>query len=879
MRSTFLTPLLLGCAAFACLSQFASAQEKIDPDHLKFFESKIRPILVAHCYQCHSVESGLTRGGLLVDTRERLSQGGESGPAIDHDDIESSPLWTAITYQDYEMPPDQQLPKHVIADFRKWLEMGAPDPRVQEKIVVKTTIDVEAGKSHWAFQKPVSDPQASIDTLVQQKRASIGTTPAIAAQGTTLLRRIYFDLIGLPPTVIEIKSFSKQWKSDPKKAIEKTVDDLLARDQFGERWGRHWLDVARYAESSGNGNFTYPHAWRYRDFVIDAFNKDTPYDTFIQQQLAGDLIPAKSDQQWQENLIATGFLAIGIKDQGERNPRVFEMELIDEQIDTTTQAFLGLTVACARCHDHKFDPIPTVDYYSLAGIFKSTQTLYGTSFGQQNHQPSDLLALPLLDKQSSNQSFTQAELKSMRSRIDAIQTEIRALRSAANKNGDERPDQRTMVSKRNQIARLEGILKTVDENGKPFTFGMGVQDGTPVNANVLLLGDVEQKAQIVERGFLQVLSAVATKEIKPNSSGRRELAQWIGSTENPLTARVMANRVWMHLMGASLVESPNNWGLSSQPPSNPELLDGLAVKFMAAQWSVKSLIREIILSETYQQASTFDAQNYAIDPDNKSFWRSNPRQLDAESLRDAMLAISGLLKTERPLGSEVAKIGDVKIGRVFDKGTFEKLNLHRSVYLPILRDSIPDALALFDFANPNSTNATREETNVPSQSLYLMNNDVVTYFSQHMAIELSKTHKSTVDQVRNAFLAVYGRAATEEEVELSVRFIKQFKPLAAAVSRNENSQASKSFQLVSSPQRQKNKMKRRRGMSKQNQQSKGKRQRGMGMQDSAGNTQRGRRRGKSQTQRLPELKLTESQKALAAFCQSLFACAQFRILD
>jgi len=548
-------------ATLLVAGQVAHAQEEISSAHERFFESKIRPVLIAHCYECHSIDSGMTRGGLLVDTRDGLLQGGESGPAIDPASIESSPLWTAINYEDYEMPPNEQLPDKVIADFKKWLEMGAPDPRVRKKIVVKTTIDVEAGKSHWAFQKPVGDLEQSIDALVDQHRESVGTKPVDSADSAALLRRVSFDLIGLPPSVDEIQRFAEQWKEDSKQAIEEKVDELLAREQFGERWGRHWMDVARYAESSGNGNFTYPHAWRYRDFVIDAFNKDTPYDTFIEQQIAGDLIPAKTDQQWQENLIASGFLAVGIKDHGERNPRIFEMELVDEQIDTTTQAFLGLTVSCARCHDHKFDPIPTVDYYAMAGIFKSTQTLHGTAFGQQNHHPRKLIELPLPDDESASRSFSSKELESMRQRIQDTKQEMRSLRIASKKEGAEAPLQRTMIAKRNLIGRLEGLLKTVDDSGKPFTFGMGVLDGEPVNSHVLLQGDVEQKAQVVERGFLQVLSDVPAKTIKPESSGRRELAQWIGSKENPLTARVMVNRVWMHLIGAPLMEP----GIARQP--------------------------------------------------------------------------------------------------------------------------------------------------------------------------------------------------------------------------------------------------------------------------------------------------------------------------
>jgi len=503
----------------------------------------------------------------------------------------------------------------------------------------------------------------------------------------------------------------------------------------------------------------------------------------------------------------------------------------------------------------------------------------------------------------------------MRDQIKAIQNEVRSLRIAQQQSG-EQPDQRTMVAKRNQVARLEGILKTVDEKGKPFTYGMGVQDGEPVNSHVLMLGDVEQKAQLVERGFLEFLSDVPTEEIKPNSSGRRELSHWIGSKDNPLTARVMVNRVWMHLMGAPLMDSPNNWGLSSQPPANPELLDTLAVKFMDQDWSVKKLIREIVLSQTYQRASTFDKENYKTDPDNKTLWRANPRQLDAESLRDAMLAVSSLLNTERPLGSEIAKVGDAKIGRIVDKSSFEKLNVHRSVYLPILRDSVPESLALFDFADPNSPNSKRETTNVPSQSLYLMNNDYVTYLSQHMAIELSKEHKTTIDQVRHAFLTVYGRVATKEEIKLSGEFFKRYSQVAVALPgdvdesettssrrkriesfrnqrlrrgmRPDGAQLSRPtdgpFQFVSSPvgvQGKQDKAKQKQGAEQSNRatQRLERMKRAMGMQDSTDRAERGARLAAKMNSQLPKLKLSKDQQILAVFCQSLMASAEFRILD
>ena len=903
------------CVAVS-IGQTAVAQEGISSQYEQFFESKIRPALIKYCYECHSIDSGMTRGGLLVDSRDGLLQGGESGPAIDLNDYEASPLWTAIHYEDYEMPPSEPMPQNVIDDFEKWFEMGLPDPRVRKAIVVANTLDVASGKSHWAFQLPVADAGQSIDEVVNSKQSQGGTEPVDAAPPATLLRRLNFDLVGLPPTVQEIQAFTQQYKNNPQAAVRSKVDQLLESPQYGERWGRHWMDVVRFAESSGNGNFTYPHAWRYRDYVIDAFNKDTPYDQFIAQQLAGDLLPAKTDRQWQENLIATGFLAVGIKDHGERNPRVFEMELVDEQIDTTTQAFLGLTVSCARCHDHKFDPIPTVDYYSMAGIFTSTDTLYGTVFGQQNHQPRKLLELPLKDKTSTTKSLSTTEIEETKQRIQEIKDEVRMIRAKASRPGGEQPQQRQMVAFRNQIARLEGMLKTVDNSGKPFTFAMGVQDSeNPSDTEVLLNGDVEKKAQVVPRGFLQILSDVPSKTIATSSSGRRELADWIGSDKNPLTSRVMVNRIWMHLLGTPLVESPNNFGVTAQSPSNPELLDLLAVKFVAADWSVKSLIREIVLSDTYRQSTAFDRSNDKIDPDNKTYWRANSRQLDAEALRDAMLAASALLEPKRPLASEVSAMGDGRMGRLFDKNSFDPTNVNRSVYLPIIRDDLPEALALFDFADPNATQGRRETTNVPSQSLYLMNSDYVTYVSQQMAINLSENYRSPVDQVMMAFLKLYGRVPTGEEVNLSKQFFRTFDVAVVetkrtpasgesrasarrSVGRNngrQNANSQRRQQMISRRMR----MAQNRGdrdtnlqgrmndprsieMRKQNP-MRGRRRPeamddGKGMSGGNRGGGRGQRRGLSAA-KIPKLDLTTDQQRLAVFCQSLMASAEFRILD
>lgn len=745
-------------------------------NELKFFESKIRPALVNYCYECHSAEEGSNRGGLNVDTREALLVGGDSGPAIVPRKLDESPFWEAVNWDGLEMPPSKKMPDSVIADFKKWIEMGAPDPRVREKVEFRTKITksdiAKVRVEHWSFQSPQASPSATIDSLLAAKLNEANVKPNSPADAFTILRRLNFDLIGLPPTPTEIKSFHADYRKAPDQAIADKVDELLAKPQFGERWGRHWLDVARYAESSGSRNINYPNAWRYRDYVIDSLNADKPYDRFITEQIAGDLLPVKTDQQWQENLIATGFLAIGLKHHDQKNPRIFQADMIDEQIDTTTQAVLGLTVACARCHDHKYDPIPTDDYYALAGIFRSTQTLYGGQRVAQIHRTSDLLLLPIPDKRPAERTRArgQQSVSQLQSNLKAVEAKITTARRNA-KNAD---DRKSIKGLRNQALRIQAELNKLNADGSIKTFGMGVQEATqPVNATILIGGEIERPAQEVNRGFLQVMGELNFQETNHRSSGRMNLAKSMTSKDNPLTARVMVNRIWMHLLGKPLVGTPNNFGLSGLKPQNQELLDYLAIRFMEENWSVKTLIREIALSQAYRRSSDYVELNYAADPDNQLLWRGNPRQLDAEAIRDSMLAFAGNLELKRPFGSEIAAVGEGRPQAI--RVDISTLN-YRSVYLPIVRDEVLEGLKLFDFADPNTSNAVRPESIVPTQALYLMNSDFVNRQANSMASVLAKEFSTTNAQIQNAFLWVYGRPATDAEYQASAAFFKQFRP-------------------------------------------------------------------------------------------------------
>ena len=401
LRATFV--LISLALNFGVSPSSATAADK-DDAKIAFFEAKIRPVLVASCYECHSAEGKESKGGLVLDTREGIRRGGESGHAVVPGDLDESLILSAINYESLEMPPDEQLPANVVKDFERWIKMGAPDPREGKSAPIRTEIDFERAREFWSFQ-PIKKPEvpivqnrnwlrSDIDAFVAAKLESKGITPVEDASGIDLVRRIYFDLIGLPPTPTQVDSFTSDYASDPDTAIATLVDELLSSRHFGERWGRHWMDVVRFAESTGmERNGTFPHAWRYRDWVIDAFNSDKPYNDFVREQIAGDLLEHEDLDQRNANFVATGLLAIGPKSLNETDKEKFALDVADEQIDVVSRAFLGLTASCARCHDHKFDPIPQSEYYSLAGIFTSSETLYGVGRTNGNRNPGRVLAI------------------------------------------------------------------------------------------------------------------------------------------------------------------------------------------------------------------------------------------------------------------------------------------------------------------------------------------------------------------------------------------------------------------------------------------------------------------------------------------------------
>jgi hypothetical protein len=759
-----------------------TAEKAPTSEQIAFFEKSIRPVLVRECYSCHAKTAEKVRGGLKLDTRDVLRKGGDSGAAIVPGDPKKSLLMLAIRHAEdvKPMPPKKKLADEVVADFEKWIAMGAPDPRDSGAKTVKVEIDIEKGRKFWAFQ-PVKKstaptvqntawPRSDIDRFLLAEMEAKGLRPVADADPRTLLRRLSFDLIGLPPTPEDAEAFVKDYQARPRMALEKATDKLLASPQFGERWGRHWLDVARYAESSGRAaNFSYPHAWRYRDYVIASFNADKPYDEFIREQLAGDLLTAKDDRQKAEYAIATGFLAVGPKSHNERNRQQFMMDVADEQIDATSQAFLGMTVACARCHDHKFDPIPQKDYYALSGIFRSTETCYGTVRLLQNNHPGTLIRLPKdADVVVPVEPLT-AE------RRESINKQMKDLREqSSNITGDNAQIRRLFL--RNRITILQSQLDSYDTDGTPKVLAMGVRDRAFGNdSRVYNRGELDQPGETVKRGFPQVMT---TKQPTiGRGSGRLELADWIASKNNPLTARVMANRVWLHLMGRGLVPTPDNFGASGLPPSHPALLDHLALSFADHGWSVKKLIREIVLSRAYQLSSEYSAKNNDADPDNVLVWRMPKRRLEAEALRDAMLAVSGRIDLTPPKGSPVARAGEGQAGlrgRGGPGGDPIAADTHRTVYVSIVRDQVPEALTLFDFPDPSLIIGERATTTVPAQSLFLLNNPFVIRTAEAFAEKLLALDGDDDAKLTRAYQQCYARPPSKKELSNAQKFLAEY---------------------------------------------------------------------------------------------------------
>lgn len=774
-------------------------------EEVEFFETRVRPVLAEACYSCHAETSPRIRARLKVDSVAALLEGGVSGPALVPGDVDGSALIEAVRYEDltFAMPPSGKLDDDQIRDLERWVAMGAPWPEGPEPSMTMVSvrdsaggeslereIDMEEAREFWSFQ-PVTRPKApridgdrwswtEVDRFLRAAMDEEGVRPVGDADRLTWLRRVTFDLTGLAPTPEEQKAFERDRSSD---AHEKVVDRLLASTAFGERFGRHWLDVARFAESSGmDSNVLYPHAWRYRDFVVDAMNEDMPFNEFLKKQLAGDLLEASGPNERAENLVATGYLALGPKSHNSRDPREFSLNLVDEQIDAMSQGMLGLTVSCARCHDHKFDPIPIEDYYALAGIFLSTETHFGTYPGPGNNHTAELLPLPDGADLPNGPRLTPEIQRTLEQLVQRLEPEPAPPMSGGSgmqrgqMSADERAAARRERLQGQQVAMLKDLLSRFDEDGRALDgnrLTMGAADGTTRDIAVLRRGELNQPGEVVERGIPEVFDhAIEIGE----GSGRLGLASWVASEENPLTARVWVNRIWLHLFGSGIVRTPDNFGSGGQRPDHPELLDWLAAELMDSGWSTKSLIRELVLSHAYRLDSEHSTSNHRVDPDVVTLWRMPDRRLEAEAIRDAILQAAGELDRSRPEGSRVGMVeGVLQREQLAELLTSEQPV--RSVYLPNLRGATIDALGVFDAPDAATVEGDREETSVATQALFMMNNEVVLQASDAMATRLLAFDGTERERITLAYRLALGRDPSSSETTGISRFLKQYEEL------------------------------------------------------------------------------------------------------
>ncbi len=738
MRKFLLLPVVF------CLANFGRAfAADLTPSQTEFFENKIRPLLADNCYKCHSSQSEKVKGGLLLDSRDGILNGGDSGPAIVPGDPEKSLLIKAVRYTDpdLQMPKKSKLAADQIAALEQWVRMGAPDPRIAAAAVAQKSPG-SSKTNHWAWQpvKSVAVPvvsdngwgQSPIDHFIFAKLAEKNLKPNPITDKRTLIRRATFDLIGLPPTPEEVQAFVDDTSAD---AFAKVVDRLLASPHYGERWGRHWLDVARYSDTKGQPRRFFednlnPFAWTYRDYVIRSFNEDKPYNIFIMEQIAADrLSTAKKNPT---NLAALGFLTVGDHFMGMQN------DVLNDRIDAVTKGFLGLTVTCARCHDHKFDPIPTKDYYSLRGIFDSSvepklkpvvSTVYVTPAYEDyrdqreklGEQEANLIGeLPKLRKAKDQEAFKQAR--------------------------------RTLQQVERGIAMLELTNSAAPMRAMTLEDTMRGHDSP-----VFIRGEAGNRGELAPRRFLQVLSP-ANRPAYTNGSGRLELAFAIANKNNPLTARVMVNRIWQHHFGEGFVPTPDDFGTMSEPPSHPELLDWLATDFVTNDWSIKKIHREIMLSSVYQQTSASNPRYTEIDPGNRLLWRANTRRLEFEPLRDSLLAIGGTLETNL-------------YGRPLPPGRATESN-RRTIYSLVDRANIPDVWVNFDFADPAMVTGQRYQTTVPQQALFLMNNPLVISLAKRL-VAMKDFKDANDDEAKLKFLyeRIYQRLPEPMELQLGLEFV------------------------------------------------------------------------------------------------------------
>ena len=796
-----------------------------------FFESKVRPVLINRCYECHSAEKKI-KGGLNLDSRAGWQAGGDNGAAIIPGDLAKSLVIKAVRYldEDFAMPPKGRLPADEVAILEEWVKRGAPDPRKGETAKAakpKRTINLDEGRKFWAFQ-PVAHPDAPavkdsawpkdpVDRFLLAKIEAKGLKPAGDADRHTWIRRVSLDLTGLPASAEEVLAFAAD-KSDD--AYAKVVDRLLASPAYGERWARHWLDLTGYADMIGTSNDVFAeHAWRYRDYLIQAFNEDKPFDRFIKEQLAGDLMPASSPEQRVSRLVATGFLMVGDIEIVNPDKAKMEADHIDTQLIKIGGAFLGMTMGCARCHDHKFDPVGVDDYYGMAGMLRSSPSsvkLEGVGVWSTIRS----VPLPETPAQLAERQKAEAEhaakivaLKAEQTKLTEENKAVGAKLSALEKDAKAKtavpadkatpiataptpkpsPEQEALTKRRDEIATL---LKTKNDeiehaeffkSKAPKAYAMQ-DDAKPTDMPIYVRGNPYAPAAVVPRGALRVASWDKFPAIPAGQSGRLQLAEWIADRRNPLTARVTVNRLWQKLFGEGLVRSVDYFGDRGDRPSHPELLDHLATRFMAEGWSQKRFLRGLVLSHAYRLSSANHAEGLSIDPENRLFWRMNRQRLEAEAIRDSLLKVSGELATkaggpalvlENPenMGQYKSHVNPPTYNHRRPRPSQE---FERTVYLPVMRNNPTQAdkiRSFFDFVDPAGVSGQRNQTVMPTQSLFLLNNDLVRKRAGTLAKELIAVHTDENARLESLWLRAWNRPITAEERTNARAFLQEMTPL------------------------------------------------------------------------------------------------------
>jgi len=716
------------------------------------FERYVRPLLVEKCQSCHGAT--MQKAGLRLDSRAALIKGGESGPAIVPGKPAESLLIRAIGYAgELRMPPKGRLSGAEITVLSRWIESGAvwPDSGIARPAKADSQV-TDKQRNWWAFQpvkraevpEVLPRPVNPIDAFVRAKLGAAGLKPAAPADKRALLRRVTFDLTGLPPTPEEVDAFQNDGSPE---AFAKVVDRLLASPAHGQRWARHWLDLVRYADyHDGNPKARNPvceplEAWRYRDWVVQSLNRDLPFDQFVIHQIAGDLLPpADGKPPYADGLVATAFLVNGAWDRGDADKEKMVSDMVDDQIDTIGKAFMGMTIGCSRCHDHKFDPISIRDYYALAGIFYSTRMLkeVGAKGGEITLQRRPLVPDDVVQRRE-RQLKQIAGLNGILAEMDKKNPKVPA----------NDPTRQILMETRDRVQKEllpePPVALAVSEGGVPGGLFPGIQD-VPIH----MRGSYTRLGPVVPRG-LPTFFAGERQPRMTTGSGRMELARWVASAENPLTARVIVNRVWQWHFGAGLVRTPNNFGMLSEPPSHPELVDWLASTFVADGWSLKKLHRRIVLSEAYQQSSDASPETLTRDPENRWLGRFSPRRLEAEAIRDAMLAVTGRLDL-KPLGP----------------ATHDMSVPTRSLYVQTARWDRGNFAILFDAANPDATVEKRDVSTVAPQALFLLNHNFLLAQAQHLADRATRDEPTNEEaRIQRLFRLTFMRAASADEAKIA----------------------------------------------------------------------------------------------------------------